>query len=293
MDGPFAEPTGDVAGIDADAVLSQVESGAESQPQGDAQAQTAQSPEPTSAEIAFAWNGKQIKAPLNDPRVTQWVSQGYDYAQKMQSFRQQQTEFEQKQKLVSDLESKYKTLEDYYSQNPDRWKYINEQYEALQRGLDPADPVAQQIQSLIESKLRPVDQFIQQVQARELQQIQQSEDQALDADIKSIQDNYKDLDWGGVDGDGKNLEYRVLEHARKIGTTSFRAAFRDFYHDNLKSLYEEQAKSSLVKERQKQTKLGLLGQSQAPKKGITDAEDFKNKSYDDLTAEALAEFGIG
>lgn len=301
-DGPFAEPTGNTAGIDADAVLSQVESTGSSEramasepseAATQSEAPKQQSQAQSAAELAFTWNGKQIKAPLNDPRVTQWVSQGYDYAQKMQAFRQQQSEFEQKQRLISDLESKYKPLEEYYSKNPDRWAYINEQYEALQNGLDPADPVSQKLQSILESKLKPYDQFIQQLQARELQHQQQTEDQALDTEIQSIRDNYKDLDWGSVDAEGKNLEYRVLEHANKIGTTSFRAAFRDFYHDQLVKLSEEKAKESVVKERQKQTKLGLLGQSSTPKKGVTHAEDIKNKSYDDLIAEAIEEFGLG
>lgn len=303
-DGPFAEPTGSTSGIDADALMNEVESGesatsnremsGSSEPTQSSEPSTPQAtPAQTAAELAFNWNGKQIKAPLNDPRVTQWVSQGYDYAQRMQAFKAQQSEFEQKQRAISEIENKYKPLEEYYSKNPDRWQYINQQYEASKNGLDATDPVAAQLQSLLESKLKPIDQFIQQAQAKEIQAKQATEDQALDSDIQSIRETYKDLDWGGVDAEGKNLEYRVLEHASRIGTTSFRAAFRDFYHDQLVKLSEEKAKEGLVKERQKQTKMGLLGQSQAPKKGIMHAEDYKNKSYDDLIAEAMEEYGIG
>jgi hypothetical protein len=292
----FAEPTGDTGSVDVDSVLSQVDSGSS----GDRQMSAEPTAEPTqkeapqsAAELAFQWNGKQIKAPLNDPRVTQWVSQGYDYAQKMQAFKQSQSEFEQKQRALADIEQKYKPLEEYYSQNPDRWQYINQQYEALKQGLDPADPVSQKFQSILESKLKPYDNFIQQLQQREIAFNQQQEDTVLNDEIQSIRNNYKDLDWANADAEGKNLELKVLEHAQKIGTSSFRAAFRDFHHDQLVKLAEERAKESVVKDKVKNTKLGLLGQSQAPTKGITNAGDIKQKTYDDLTREALEEFGIG
>lgn len=299
--GPFAEPTGNTSGIDTDALLSQVESGGSTErpmsahdAQADAQPTQQKQPEPSSSpvsEISFTWNGKQIKAPLNDPRVTQWMSQGYDYAQRMQAFKEQQAQIEKQRAELAALESKYKPVEEYYSQHPDRWQYINQQYETLKQGLDPSNPLAQKLQ-LLETKLSQADQFIQnQIQREELQKIQK-EDQELDQDIHSIRDQYKDLDWNSVDSSGKNLELKILEHAQAIGTKSFRAAFRDFYHDQLVKLHEERAKENVVKERQKQTKLGLLGQSSTPKMGLQNVQDIKGKSYDDLTREALEELGI-
>jgi hypothetical protein len=295
---PAAAPeSADLSGVDVDSLMSGDSSGSSEIPMGDEPTQPSPKPQKTpeqaaAAELAFNWNGKQIKAPLNDPRVTQWVSQGYDYAQKMQAFKQSQAEFEQKQRLISELESKYKPVEEYYSQNPDRWQYINQQYEAMKQGLDPSNPIAQKIQSF-ESKLSQVDQFIQNQQLERLNQQIAQEDSALESEIQSIRTEFKDLDWNTPDADGKDLEYRVLKHAQEIGTKSFRAAFRDFNHEHLLKLAEERAKENVIKERQKQTKLGLLGQSQAPKRGITNAENIKNKSYDDLIAEGIAELGLG
>lgn len=289
----------DLSGIDVDGLLSGSGSQTPEIPMGD---DSGVSSEPTQkaqpqksvqdvTELAFNWQGKQIKAPLTDPRVTQWLSQGYDYAQKMQAFKQSQTEFEQKQRMLSELESKYKPLEDYYSQNPDRWQYVNQQYEALKNGLDPSNPIAQKIQTL-ESKLSQTSQFIQNLQNEKLTQQRQQEDQALDGEVKSIQEQFKDLDWSTPDATGKTLEIRVLEHAHQNGIKSFRAAFRDLNHDHLLKLAEERAKEGVVKDQQKKTKLGLLGQTQAPKKGLTNAADYKSKSYDDLIAEGLAELGL-
>jgi hypothetical protein len=298
LDELTSEGTSDLSGVDVDGLMSGNDSSQGQEiPMGDEPAQTpaaveAKTPAQAAAELAFTWNGKQIKAPLNDPRVTQWVSQGYDYAQKMQAFKQSQAEFEQKQRLISEIESKYKPVEEYYSQNPDRWQYINQQYEALKQGLDPSNPLAQKLQNF-ESKLSQVDQFIQQAQVEKLNQQRHQEDQSLDSEIQSIRDEFKDLDWHSPDGEGKDLEYRVLKHAQEIGTRSFRAAFRDFNHEHLVKRAEERAKENVVKERQKQTKLGLLGQSQAPKQGITNAQNLKNRSYDDLIAEGIAELGLG
>jgi hypothetical protein len=296
--GPFAEPTGDISGIDADALMSGIDEGQTperpmvsepvARPQVTPEPQ-ATTPTPTAQEISFTWNGKEIKAPLD--KAKQWAQQGYDYSQRMQAFKTQMTEFEQKQKLIQELESRYKPVEEFYSQNPDRWEYVNKQYEAMKSGLDPNNPLAQELQT-VKSKLSQYDQFIQSAQQEKLLQKQTQEDTALDQEIQSIQGSYKDLDWKTVDAEGKNLELRVLEHASKIGTSSFRAALRDLYHDQLVQKAEERAKENVIKDRQKQTKLGLLGQSSAPTKGITDAHDIRNKTMDELIAEGAAEFGI-
>lgn len=288
----------DLSGVDVDGLLSGGASSVPEIPMGDEPAQSqAAKPEPAktpaqqAAELAFNWKGKEIKVPLSDPRATQWISQGYDYAQQMQAFRQQQAQFQQQQKLIADLEAKYKPVEEYYSQNPDRWQYVNQQYEAYKNGQNPADPMSQRIQGL-ESKLSEALNFIQAAQNEKLIQQRTQEDTELDQEVRSIQEQYKDLDWASADSDGKKLETRVLEHAQKIGTKSFRAAFRDLNHEHLLKLADERAKENVVKEQQKKTKLGLLGQTQAPKKGITHAEDYKNKTYDDLIAEGMAELGL-
>jgi len=288
---PFAEPTGNTSGIDADQVLNQVEQGQSTSAIPSSTTPPPQaSPQPGN-ELAFTWNGKEIKAPFTDPRVKQWAQQGYDYAQRMQGFNKERTEFEENKRQISELEARYKPVEDYYSKNPDRWDYVNKQYEALKNGLDPSNPISQKIQSL-ESKLSEYDKFIKESQQEKQSQRRLQEDQSLDQEIKSIRESYKDLDWQSPDGEGKNLEFRVLEHASKIGTDKFRVAFRDLHHDQLIKQAEERAKEVVVKEKQKQTKLGLLGQSSTPKLGVTDVQDIKNKSYDELIAEGMEELGL-
>jgi hypothetical protein len=73
----------------------------------------------------------------------------------------------------------------------------------------------------------------------------------------------------------------------------FRAAFRDYYNDHLLGKAKEEGKELVSKELQKRTKLGILGESPKPSKGLTVAAGVKNKSYNDLVQEALAELNGG
>jgi hypothetical protein len=120
----------------------------------------------------------------------------------------------------------------------------------------------------------------------------QKEDAALDSEVSKIMEQHKDLDWTSADESGFTLEQRVLKHANDTGINSFRAAFRDYNHDQLLKLAELRARESAMLERQKVTKNGLLGQSPTPKKGLQTAENVKGKSYNNLVSEALNELGI-
>lgn len=297
---PFAEPTGDTSGIDADALMNDIESGHTGQDIPMSEAAPAQAAAPTPAakpEIEFNWNGKQVKAPIDDPRIKQWASQGYDYAQRMAEFNKQQQEFQTRAQQIEELKARYSPVEEYITKNPDWWKHVNSQYEMAKNqaqglGDDPNNPLVQKL-STYDEKLSKVEQFIQSKQAEEVALRRQAEDTKLQDEIKSIRDQYANLDWNSPNERGENLEFRVVKHAAENGINTFRAAFRDLMHDDLVKLTSEQAKENVIKERQKQTKLGLLGKSQAPAKGITQAQDIKNKNYDQLLTEAYQEMGIG
>ena len=126
---------------------------------------------------------------------------------------------------------------------------------------------------------------------------QQSEDQTLAKDIESIRKSFSNIDFDTPDENGKSLETKILEHAMGMGLDGskpghFRAAFRDYYHDQLVSLEREKGKELVSKEVQKRTKLGILGESPKPTKGLKVAENVRDKSYEDLVREAREELGI-
>lgn len=290
----FAEPTGNTEGIDADALLREIEGGGsanrpmQAQPEQTQQSQPAQQ---TPEEFEITWNGKQIKAPKE--KALQWASQGYDYSQKMAELTRQRAEWETKQKEFEQSYTPYKTIDEYAKQNPEWWSHVEQSYQQKLANAQAAAPgqTSPEIEGL-KAKLTEIEKFKTDLEAKEAAQKAEKEQQVLEGEIKSIRDTYKDLDWTSRDESGLDLEQRVLKHAIDNGIQSVRAAFRDYQHDHLLKLAAERAKESQTKDLQKRTKLGLLGQSQAPKKGLTPAEGVKTKSYEDLMREAKEEFGI-
>lgn len=233
-----------------------------------------------------------MKVPFTDERVKQWASMGYDYATNMAEFNKTRTQFETERKQIEALKSEYGPVDEYVKKNPDFWQHVLQTWQQKQSNMDPNNPLASELQK-VKEELTGIKQFKEELsQERQIQKIQ-SEDKALDEDIRSIQAKYKDLDWKNRDESGKTLEYKVMEYAMQNKIGSFKTAFHDFYHDHLVKYKEERAKESATKEIQSKSKQGLLGKSPTPTKMLTQAQDTKGKSYDQLTKEALKELGIG
>lgn|SRR3990167_2430069 len=253
-----------------------------------------QQAKPETAMIQFTSGGKKIELPMNDPRVQQWLSQGHDYGNLTAKHRQEREQFENERKQIEALKQTYGPVDEWVKQNPDAWNQFLQQYQqAQQRGngsqVDPNNPLVQHIQKL-EQKL---GQFEPLLESHKTQQIA-AEDQALDKDIESVRESYPDLDLDFAGADGRTRMYKVFEHANKNGIKNFKTAFKDLYHDELVQLRVEKAKESDLKTRQKQTKLGLLTDKSAPQqKGIKNAQNYKNKTKNELISEGLDELGLG
>lgn len=277
--------------IDVDGLLAGIESPSSDIPMSDAPA--AQEAPATAnqqpQEYEFTWNGKQIKAPVD--KLTKWASQGYDYAQRMEEFKRQQADFESQRQQYEPKLNRYKEVDEFASKNPDWWNHVEKTWAERQQALDPSNPVAGELQQL-KSELQEFKQFKEQLIQEKTQAQQRQEDEALEGEISQMRNMHKDLDWTGVDESGLTLEMRVLKHAQQTGINSFRAAFRDYNHDQLMKSAELKAREAAVLERQKVVKSGLLGQSPTPKKGIQSAENVKGKSYSNLVQEALSELGL-
>lgn len=282
------ELSGEVDGVNLDEVMSSGDA-------PDIQMETAK-PEPapaapvqTPAEFEFTANGKQIKVPATDPRVKQWMSQGYNYAQSMQQVNAERTEWQNKVQQAEQLSAKYKEIEEYQKKDPSWWDHVTQSYQQkMGKAADPNDPVMQKIQQL-QQELEEVKGFKNEVLSEKVQKQREQEDDALTGQVKSMREQYSYLDWTTPDASGKSLELQVLQYASDNGISKFDAAFKAFKHDELLKLAESRGKESVVKDVQKKTKLGLLGSTEAPTKGLKPAENHKNKSYWDLAQEGLAE----
>ena len=299
--------------VDVDALMSSIDQNDShdfemtSPPVQEASKATEQTTAPT--EFVLNAKGEQIKVPANDPRVSKWLQQGRDYAQNMESFNTQKAEWEKKVAEAERYKSTYSPIDEWATQNPQQWEKFQQSFSQFQQNPDSMglqqpglnapgsnDPIMQEIQALkeqVNAQLQPVAKSVSDlIQERESAKAR-DEDKRLEEQIKSLQGQYKDADWQTPDAEGKTLEMRVLEHADKKNIGDFNIAFRDFYHDNLIKQAETRGRESQMNELQKRTRLGLLGETPAPTKSLSEARNIKSKSYDDLTQEALDEMGIG
>lgn len=253
---------------------------------------TASTPEWKGDEYGFDWNGKRIVPDTRDKLMT-WVSQGYNYSQRAGELNRLKSEWENKVKTAEtrakELE-RYREIDEYARTNPDWWKHVESGYQGRQ--TFQLDPNLQPVVAPILQRLEQTEGVLQQWQrAQEQEQISKA-DQALDSEIESTRKAYPTIDLASVDESGKSLELRVLQHAQEIGTTSFRAAFRDYLHDKLVEHAKADGRSAIAKDAQTARARGIIGQSPTPQKAVPEATNVRGKSYSQLAQEAMAAYGI-
>lgn len=239
-------------------------------------------------EYAFKAHGKEVKAPIE--KILQWASMGYEYPQKAAELNKQQQEIQKWMQERQQFESKwapYKEVDEYAAKNPDWWQSVQEQYRQKMAGAQ-TNPELQQLRQ----ELQELKQFKEQLTQKEQNQIVEQEDKKLSQEVESIRKSFPNIDFDSPDEEGKSLEMKILQHAVDNDIKSFRVAFRDYYHDHLVGKAREEGKELVARERQKQTKLGVLGESKQPTKGLKPAENVKSKTWDDLLNEAKQELGL-
>jgi len=226
---------------------------------------------PQYKEFEFNVRGQPVKIKENDPRFSQWLSQGHDYAQNQAAVRAEREAFERSRGEWEKSYSPYKEIDQFAKQNPDWWNHIEQSYQQRQTSAPEGipDPVRQYLEQRLEpiaKDLPLVKEFLQKQQTAEIEKNQAQEDSKLSESVKSIQTRYPDLDFAAKDESGLSLEHRVLNHAVHNGFPTFRAAFLDYYHDSLEKQAEARGKESLQTELNKRKKLGLLDDAPAPGK---------------------------
>ena len=248
---------------------------------------------PQEPEYEYDWNGQKVKAPLS--QLLKKASMGHDYAQKMADFNRQRESFGEEYKLSQKLKEQFGPVDEWVRSNPDKWEKLQAVIQAEKAGhgdLDVNSPLFQELQSLKRQLNESIMPTIQSMNEEKTRIKYEAEDKALDAEIHSIREKYKDLDWNLQDEQGRSREQRVLKHAAENGFKTFKSAFFDLYHDDLEKRAEERGKGSVQNDKLKQAKTGLLGKTQAPTQGLLRASNTKNKTYNDLTREALQELGL-
>lgn len=280
--------------INADELLAEIESPSEGRPMGGGEAPAAAAPAATPADWrqSFDWsidhNGQKVSPDSADKAKT-WLSLGYNYSQRAAELNKTQAELARERQQLSEKYKgydRYGEIDQYARQNPAWWKHVEESWQ--QRGSHGVDPTL----APILQRLQATESVLEQYQRQQAEEAQKREDQALDGEISEIRKAYPKIDLNAVDELGRSLEYRVLKHANDNGIRSFRAAFRDYLHDQLVSEAQVSAREAIAKDTQAKAKQGVLGRSPAPTKGLNGAANVRGKSYDQLMAEGLAELGV-
>jgi hypothetical protein len=236
--------------------------------------------------------GKRIKEPLE--MVLKRASMGYDYAQRMEQIKKQSAEFETIKQQNAEL-SKWSEYDKFAKENPKWAEHVKDMWEKRQTmsdpNIDPSDPVIGKLSALEQmlnsklsefgTKFQTYDQWIASQQTAQ-------EDQTFSKEIAGVRSSYPDVDFDGRDEMGKSLEMQVLEHMRDNNIPSFRAGFRDFYHDKLLESAKLKAKDQVASSVQKNHKQGILHGSTQPAQASTSL-NYSRMSYDDLAEMAKKE----
>lgn len=236
---------------------------------------------PVIDEYEIVVDGKPIKANLD--KLKQWASMGHGAPTKIGQLNTKIKELEPFQSKFK----QYEEIDNYAKTNPDWWKHIETSWQSKNQQVSQTS--TPEVDPVIKKELDEFKKFKDEITNEKAATKIKSDDDALNAEIKSIETNYPDLDFVTPDETGKSLQTKILEHAEKEGISNYRAAFRDYFHENLVKSAHEKGKESVLKDRQKKTKLGLISEGNSQQKGLRPTVNLKSKSYDDLMNEGLNE----
>jgi hypothetical protein len=244
-------------------------------------------------EYAFQHNGQEIKAPID--KVLRWAQQGYSAPQRIGELSQKLKDYEGKFKNYEGWEKTYAPIDKWAKENPDKWQALFDGWQRAQFGGVSPDgnhtPPAALPKEVLD-KLNQHDQFIQSQQQERAQERERRADHALDTEITSLRKQYSNIDFDAPDESGRTLEYRVLEHATRMGIPSFEAAFLHFNKAQLQQMYQGQGRERAAMS--PQTKDALLGKNLAAKgQGPQVSELIKGRNLDQIHELVLQEMGLG
>jgi len=244
-------------------------------------------------QLEYTASGKPIKEDI--ATILKRASQGYNYAQAVNALNTERAQWETKLKTAEELQNKWSRFEEYSKQNPEWYEHWDNAWK--NRGQNLTEPMAsdgnleQKLQSLLEEKLKPVNELLSQHEQKKLEERLSTEDRELEGQIKSIREKHPDLDFDATDPEsGKSLEYKVLEFGVKNNIKNFEVAFKAFYHDELVKRAAEKAKDALSKEKQQSVKAGIIDQKSTS--GKVGQPNLKGLSHDQVAQLAAKEFGI-
>jgi hypothetical protein len=232
--------------------------------------------------------GKEI---VTDDRekIKQWAQQGYDYSQKVGEWNKEREGWNEERGRYT----KYTEIDQFAQTNPDWWNHVEQSWNSRSQATNTDGQANPEVASLVNQELAPIKEFMQELQVERQETLTRQADEALRTEVQSIQEKYPNLDLNRVQPSGKTLDMEILDHATRNDIPSYKAAFMDYYGDNLLEMAKAQAKEEAMKELQQRNRSGVLGTSPTQQQQQTGQFAYnRGQSYTDLAKEALAELGI-
>lgn len=250
------------------------------------------------ARFKYTANGREVEEDINT--ILKRASQGYNYAQHMESIKKNETTLAEKEKQIEALRNQWEPYDKYAKENPDWANHVRQSWEtrlsSAVNGQDGQQPSATSynLPPEVQQKLAELEQFKNEFSAHKQSLKAADEDAALNAEIEAVGKEYPEFDLKYSDPNvGKTLEAQIIEHANIKGIHSFRAAFRDMMFDQIMTKRVTASKEATAKELQDRMKKGIIKTSDTPfSKPSPLANKGGAKSYYDLVNEAGKELSL-
>lgn len=242
--------------------------------------------------LKYQASGKEVEESISD--ILKRASQGYHYSQRMSELKAQEQEWQRQIAESEAMADKYREIDQYARDNPEWFDYWNSAYQNRSLpvgspeqvgGFDPA-----QITSLIDQKLAPFQETIQQQRERMETERRSQEDAQLDAQIQATYKEFGDVDFSATDPNtGQSLEHRVYQFMVDNGVNDFNQAYKMMDYDNILARRVEAAKADLVKQEQMKRKQGIVAETSGQPKTPQAPVDYRQLTPDQFES-AQAQF---
>jgi hypothetical protein len=235
------------------------------------------------AEYALDVNGQKI-IPKNKDELVSWARKGRDYSQRMNEFKTQEQQFQQRAAKVAELEK----LASAFEKNPDLQSRLMAMYqETLQKAQQPVvDAAGNQVPlpPEVKAKLDQVDSI-----AKEFEKIKEErEDSALELEIQTLKTKHASDDWAADAGEGTLLD-RILKTAHKYALTDLEDAYKLCTYDTVKTNTEVEVKKSLAAQREQEHKAGIVSGASTGNRQSAPGYDPRKGDWRDAANAALAD----
>ena len=234
---------------------------------------------------------------MQDDKFKMYAQKGYDYEQKMHQLRVDRKMWNQEKERENSQYDELKQINEYTKSNPEFERLIKREWARIQGGGSPSEQLQQQagtqnlspqIQAQMNSMIERLDRQDQDLRSRQTAEKEASIEGAID----SYKEKYEHFDWNTKDDFGQTLEDRITQHALDEGIRNFKTAANDLLHEEHMKRAQLSSKEQAGKELQKQHKMGLGKVTKESQLQAKPLEDVGKKSYTDIVAETLKEYGL-